>query len=39
MSSTRAVAATVRLEPFGPADFSRLIAWVSPAGSPESLLQ
>ena len=31
--------ATVRLEPFGPADFSRLIGWVSPAGSPESLLQ
>jgi RimJ/RimL family protein N-acetyltransferase len=40
MSATHSSAAPpVRLEPFGPADFSRLIGWVSPSGSPEFLLQ
>jgi RimJ/RimL family protein N-acetyltransferase len=40
MSAARpAPAATVRLEPFGPADFSRLIGWVSAAAAPEFLLQ
>jgi len=40
VSATRpAAAVTVSLEPFGPADFPRLIAWVSAARGPESLLQ
>ena len=38
-SAPAASAVTVRLDPFGPADFSRLIGWVSAAGTPESLLQ
>jgi RimJ/RimL family protein N-acetyltransferase len=38
LAAVASVARTVRLEPFGPADFTRLIGWVS-AGAPESLLQ
>jgi GNAT superfamily N-acetyltransferase len=40
MSGARPETAVVaRIEPFGPADFARLLRWVSPDGSPESLMQ
>lgn len=39
VSSASPAAATVSLEPFGPADFARLIGWVSDPGTPEFLVQ